>query len=231
MGQVHFGKIGKYNRFKFLCEADYWNLEIEVIRYGISMGGSQRQRKRYSKKSPITFAYLGALIPAKGVHVLIKAFRKLRDPKCRLKIYGIAELRDYFLDLLGLAHGDCRIAFCGPYRILDSVDATCVPSIWPDNYPLVIMEAQARSVPVIGSRIGAIPEAIEDGVNGFLCKPDDPQALYQVMNRIVDNPQLLSAVKRAIPAIRTVEEEAVEFESLYYDMLKKSPIPAKEAVL
>lgn len=211
---------------QYLAQAvreEFPGLKIRIIRYGISLGGWPLKNRRYSDRSPITFGYLGALVPNKGVHLLIKAFRKIRNPKCRLRIYGVTNGEQYWLDLLALAHGDRRITFCGPYesrpqlnKILEALDATCVPSIWPDNYPLVIMEAQARKLPVIASRIGAIPEAIQDGVNGFLVKPDDSQSLYQSMQRLIDNPQALNGIRRINPAVRTVEEEAIEYESLYH---------------
>ncbi len=65
-----------------------------------------------------------------------------------------------------------------------------MPSIWWENAPLVIQEAQGQNCPVICSNIGGMAEMIENEVNGLTVPPNDPLALAQAMRRMAENPDL-----------------------------------------
>ena len=64
---------------------------------------------------------------------------------------------------------------------------TLVPSIWPEPFGLVIIEAMAAGRPVIGSRIGGIQEIIDDELTGLLVEPGDARALGAAMQRLLDD--------------------------------------------
>jgi glycosyltransferase involved in cell wall biosynthesis len=68
----------------------------------------------------------------------------------------------------------------------DRVAAAVVPSIWMENSPLTIYESYAAGLPVLGSRIGGIPELVEPGETGFLFEPGDPAALAAAARRLFD---------------------------------------------
>jgi glycosyltransferase involved in cell wall biosynthesis len=70
---------------------------------------------------------------------------------------------------------------------LAAVAAVVVPSIWEEPFPMPVIEAQAAGVPVIASRVGGIPEAVEDGVTGLLVPPDDADALACALARVADD--------------------------------------------
>ena len=74
--------------------------------------------------------------------------------------------------------------------VLSCYDVLVVPSRL-DGRPLVVMEALAMGVPVIASRVGGLPEMIEDGVTGFLCTPGDVEAFADRLAWMQDNPQAL----------------------------------------
>ena len=78
-----------------------------------------------------------------------------------------------------------------------------VPSIWPENSPLVIHEAFLAGVPVVASRIGGIPELVQDGVNGLLFEPGDADDLRARCSACSTNPRCSSdCVARGIPPVR-----------------------------
>ena len=132
------------------------------------------------------YLYVGQIRPHKGIHTLIKAFSKLEHENIRLNIVGSglseAELKQ-------LAHEDNRIIFHG--RISDNdlkkmyeiSDFTVVPSIWYENSPLVIYESLSNGTPVIGSRIGGIPELVIDGYNGYLFEPGNISELNEILEK------------------------------------------------
>ena len=70
--------------------------------------------------------------------------------------------------------------FCLPCRILDDGDR--------DGIPNVLVEAMAAGLPVVTTRVSGIPELVEDGVNGLLVDPDDPDALAEALLRVHRDP-------------------------------------------
>jgi glycosyltransferase involved in cell wall biosynthesis len=72
-----------------------------------------------------------------------------------------------------------------------------MPSIWEDNGPLVLLEAQARARALIVTDRGGPKEFVPDGVAGFVVDPEDPQALAAAMSRVALDPQLAARLGRA----------------------------------
>jgi glycosyltransferase involved in cell wall biosynthesis len=125
--------------------------------------------------------YAGRLAPQKGVDVLIQAVG-LAGPKVRLKVAGSgseeANLKEtakgYAADKVEfLGHVDAR-RLAG---LMASARAVVVPSRWPENTPAVILEAFAAGAAVVASRVGGVPEMVEDGVEGLLVEAEDVREL------------------------------------------------------
>jgi GT2 family glycosyltransferase len=100
-------------------------------------------------------------------------------------------------------------------QALAEIDVLVVPSIWPENSPLVIQEAFLAGVPVVGSRIGGIPEAVTDGVNGLLFNPGDASDLASKLARLIDEPSLLETLRAGIPPVRTITDDIGDSRALY----------------
>ncbi len=142
--------------------------------------------------------FAGALIPRKGVHILLDAFALVaRDvPETLLEIAGAAENPDYARDLqrqaerLGLAG---RVRFLGPLPQdqlagrMAAAEVFVLPSL-SEGLPRVVYEAMACGRPVVGSRAGGIPELIEDGVTGFLVPPGDAASLADRIRWVITHP-------------------------------------------
>ena len=90
-----------------------------------------------------------------------------------------------------------------------------VPSIWQENAPLVIQEAFLAKTPVIASRIGGIPELVQDHRNGLLFEPGNPLDLYNKIRMIIDTPDYINKLKENIPAVKSIEEDSLELEKIY----------------
>ena len=133
---------------------------------------------------------------------LIQAFGKLSG-ESRLRIWG----RDRGVETQGLkalarslpgTAGE-RVEWMGEYRNQDIVpdvfnlcDAVVVPSIWAENSPLVIHEAQQARVPVITADYGGMAEYVHHEENGLLFTHRDPESLARQMQRLADDPELAS---------------------------------------
>lgn len=135
------------------------------------------------------FLYLGRLVPNKGCDVLLRAMERL--PGRSLLVLGEGPERSALESLsatLGL--GD-RVEFGGwasPDRVgamLRQSRGLVVPSLWPEPFGLVALEAYRESCPVVASRVGGLADLVEDGQTGFLVPPDDPASLAAAMSRLL----------------------------------------------
>ncbi len=130
------------------------------------------------------FLYFGRLSHEKGLHNLIEAFRRM--PDLPLKIVGTGpeeqELNDYVssnqirnIEFLGFKTSNLL------KKIVSEAEFVIVPSEWYENNPMTVIEAYSMGVPVIGAKIGGIPEILPDGKTGFLFTPKDVEDLKNVV--------------------------------------------------
>jgi glycosyltransferase involved in cell wall biosynthesis len=120
------------------------------------------------------FLYLGRLSPEKGLDTVLEAWRRSR-PSAPLLVVGdgpqAEELRS---DAPAGVEFRGRIEPDEVPAVLAGARALLVPSVWFEAAPRSITEAYAAGVPVIASRLGALPEAVVEGVTGRLATPADP---------------------------------------------------------
>ncbi len=83
--------------------------------------------------------------------------------------------------------------------------AVVIPSQWYENYPRSVIEAFALGKPVIGSRIGGIPELVRDGETGLTFEPGNAEDLRAKVKLLISNPDMVSEMGRT--ARRFVEEK------------------------
>jgi glycosyltransferase involved in cell wall biosynthesis len=130
--------------------------------------------------------YLGRLDPDKGIETLIDALGRMRDERVIAIIAGAATLdafrrdaRSYANSLMSVATE--RIRFLGRHddvrQLVWASDVVAVPSIWPEPFGRVPLEAMACGVPAVASRVGGLPEMFQGGLEELLVEPGDPDAL------------------------------------------------------
>ena len=123
--------------------------------------------------------FFGRLSREKGIQTLIEA---ALSANIKLKIVGTGPLMD-----LQLKNQNDQIEFLGFKNEKDLLDIIqnasfiIVPSEWYENNPLSILEAYANGKPVIGARIGGIPEIIDEGNTGFIFEPGNKQQLQSLL--------------------------------------------------
>lgn len=161
---------------------DFGSLLIHVLPHGISAGFKSIYKRTQTRK----FVYAGTLSDLKGVHLLIKAFQKLAYSDITLDIYGEGE-PSYTQRLKSLAKPDPRIKFHGNVSahempaIYQAADCVVVSSIWFETYNFVLREALACGCLAVVSDMGAMPEAINKGKNGFVFHAGDECALLEAL--------------------------------------------------
>jgi glycosyltransferase involved in cell wall biosynthesis len=143
--------------------------------------------------------YTGVLIPRKGVHHLINAVSRLAKDfsQASLVILGREDDRNYVAELKELVKRldlDARIRFIGPMPQEDLANwmrrasVFVLPSV-SEGLGRVVVEAMATGTPAIGSRVGGIPEMVQDGSTGFLVPPGDEAALAQRIRWVLEHPE------------------------------------------
>jgi glycosyltransferase involved in cell wall biosynthesis len=105
------------------------------------------------------------------------------------------------------------------------VDVVVVPSIWPETYSIVIREAFACGIPVIASRLGALPEGIRDGENGLLFEPGSTVGLAAILQMLDGDRPRLDALGKGIRETDwiTTRERTDQLRALLSEVVAKRP--------
>lgn len=142
------------------------------------------------------FLFLGNLGRRKGVHVLLAAVALARhdwvvDLAGGEEDPGFTEWTRAEIARLGLGE---RLRLLGPVvgaaktELLQSVDGFVLPSL-AEGLPMALLEAMAARLPVVVTAVGAMPEVVHDGQEGYLVPPEDAPALADALDRLAENPQ------------------------------------------
>jgi len=169
------------------------NTDCTLLRYGIENSGADDavvavgHNTNDSQKSRLLF--VGQLTAQKGALWLVDSINEMDRPDVRLDILGkgpqVEQIKkvaagNESIHIHGFVTGDELNEF---YK---RADATIVSSKWYDNSPMVIYESYFQGTPVIGARIGGIPELIEEGKTGFLFDPDDRASLRRAIDSTIE---------------------------------------------
>jgi len=146
--------------------------------------GKDKHFSLRTKANKIKIIYLGSLTRYKGPQVLIKAIIGIN---CRCDLYGDGPLKEKLLQIIKKNKLDAEIHAPVPYEkvpeIYAQADLVVFPSIWPEPFGRIAVEAMAAGKPVIGSEIGGIKETI-DKRSGLLFSPGKGLDLYQILQKI-----------------------------------------------
>jgi GT2 family glycosyltransferase/glycosyltransferase involved in cell wall biosynthesis len=184
------------------------------------------------------FAYLGQVIPSKGLDVLLRAFLRLRA-SCReatLHVYGGSPDLSYERRLRRLAGERDGVYWHGRYApeevwpILRSVDIVVVPSLWREIGPLVMLEALAAGRPVVASDLPNMHDAVRHEGNGLLFQPGSVASLERQLRRLTDEGGLVARLRAGIGPPRTVEDEMAELMAVYRKASALAHLDGREAM-
>ena len=180
----------------------------------------------------LRIGFVGTLAWHKGVHVLIEACRQLPPERFEVKIFGhLNTFPDYTARLKEQAQG-LPVQMMGAFDhanaavVYAEIDVLVVPSLWPENSPLVIHEAFMVGVPVVGARSGGIPGLVRHGVNGLLYDAVSASDLAATLRTLIDDPGRVRHLAAGVPAVKRIENDARDWEARYERVLRTSSTSA-----
>ncbi|MEE8358822.1 MAG: glycosyltransferase family 4 protein [Candidatus Hydrothermarchaeales archaeon] len=208
-------------------------LRNEVLKLGINatkvttiyagFSGTGRDSALLSERKTITF--IGALVKQKGVDILLKAFKSVKEvfPESQLLIVGDGKERknlERLVEDLGL----CDVRFRGFDVDLENIFKETSVLTQPsreEGFGLALLEAMNYCIPVVASRVGGMKEIIENGYNGILVKKEDPEELSKAIIEVLKDEELrVKMIKNGKESIKRFswEKMADEIDGFYKEL-------------
>lgn len=166
--------------------------QIQVVPNGVP--AATKTRSDQPPTGTWTLGTVALIRPRKGMEVLLEAVSLLRREEwpITLRAVGPFETVDYgcglkrLVDELGLNDAVEWTGFCSDVDAqLATMDLFVLPSLFGEGLPMVVLEAMAAGVPVVGTLVEGVPEAVRDGQDGVLAMPRDAQDLARAMRGIL----------------------------------------------
>lgn len=203
--------------------------KVTVSRQGLCYRQSTSKAPA-QEQSFLRVAFVGRLDPTKGVHILIEALALILAASIRLDVYGVVQGqagKEYLMRIRRAAARDMRITF---YDSLSAADVTtrmqqydvlAVPSQGLETGPMVVLEAFAAGIPVVGSNLGSIAELVQDGVDGILLDARSPMSWAHTLERLSVDRALLKRLRSGVRPPRSMKIVAKEMLELYRTVLQQ----------
>jgi glycogen(starch) synthase len=185
--------------------------------------------------NPPTVLCLGRLVEDKGIDVALNAFAALSEayPELRVLIAGDGELRSD-LEQQAAELGLNNVEFLGwvsPGSVPSLINRSAIV-VMPsrqDSFPLTALEAGLLGRPIVATRVGGLPEMIEDGTTGLLVESDDADALGRALSTLLDNTQraqqMGQAARERVQRKFSWEGHVDAYDSLYRVLACKTTQP------
>lgn len=176
----------------------------------------------------VRIIYLGRISKIKGLHLLIKALNIIKCNNWQLDIYGQTGEYEYEQSCKKMARKKSdNIVFKNvlqPNQVLDVLqgyDVLVCPTIIEEMVGLVVMEAFAAGVPVIGSDTRGISEQVRDGIDGFLFRSGSLTSIVNLLQKILNEPFILQNLKKNIIIPQSFDLVAQKVYDEYSFVLEK----------
>ncbi len=156
-------------------------------------------------RDPNRLLFAGRLGPEKGVDILLRSLAMVAEswPQVSLEIAGDGPERSRLVDLAAQLGLSDRVVWTGPLkadelsRRYEEAGVFVLPTLWMENCPVAVLEAMAHGLPVVATRIGGLPELVEDRVTGALVERADVSGLAAALLELLGEPERTAAMGRA----------------------------------
>lgn len=196
------------------------NRRSQVLDFGIDTRPFQNHRKPPADHFRI--AFIGQLLPHKGLHVLVNALRELKREDWSLMVYGSLNdpgSREYY-DSLELSRFP-RASYGGVFafnqmnRVLEQTDALVVPSTWDENCPLIVKYGLVTGTWTVLSDVAGIIARREELTCVRFFPVGDAQALAAVLEDLLSRGKPPPGRFKPHPAVTDMQVHAAQIEALY----------------
>jgi glycosyltransferase involved in cell wall biosynthesis len=197
-----------------------------IIHNGLSLDAAP-----FVEEQGDAFCFVGRIDPEKGVVAAMEIAQRAGRPlRIAAKVGNMARQRAYYEDVFrpALARAGRGVEYLGELKpaerdqLFAESYATIMPGAWPEPFGLVSIESLACGTPVLARRVGALPEIIREGVDGFF--GDDVAAMAFYADRLggLDRVEIRERVIERFSAARMTDR----YEQLYARMASRGPAMA-----
>jgi glycosyltransferase involved in cell wall biosynthesis len=200
--------------------------KLFVVDNGIDMTSFLAVPDR-NPQDEIIFGCAGRMMPEKNHRMLIEAFALARKKygNIRLRLLGGGRLEHKLREQVRTLGLENSVEFCGFSHdvpgFLGSLDIFILPSNF-EALPLCLMEAIASGLPVISTSVGGAPAIVKNTDSGWLCEPNNTEAMLSAMELAVSAPDRRNLAKRArrlVAELYSAERMAADYEAVYTKLL------------
>ena len=184
---------------------------------------------------------LAVLRPEKDHKTFLLAARFVADeiPAARFVLVGDGPLAEDLKREASVLDLASRVVFAGRRddipAVLSAIDVSVLCSTDVETFPMAFLESMAAGLPLVGTRVGGLPEMIDEGTNGRLVRPRDPRGLADAMREILADPAharaLGEASRRRVTAEFSLAAMVRAYEDLFTDLLTRrgDSVPSRRA--
>lgn len=192
----------------------------------IPNGSEMRMLPERPTRGEVVFGVLAHQTRAKGGMLALEAMKRLPGTGAHLEIHGDGDRR-CLASMRVRAESDRRVSLEGPYRpadlprVLRGIDVVVVPSLFPENCPLVVQDALAAGRPCIVPAGSGAAEAVKGTVHGLHYRRGDAESLSVAMGRLVADRSMLDSMRTALEEQRPVPSRS-EVAGRYLEVYRRS---------
>lgn len=215
---------------------EYYHLEktgkVQVIYVGTDFDQSSKDKLKLAEiENAIVVGFVGRLVHWKGCQVLVRAMEKVvkQNPRVKALVIGSGQGQDGDNETivkklardLSLERNIIFVGFQPQEKIkgfYSLFDIFVHPSLEPEPFATVVVQAMMCKLPVIGTNIGGTPEIIDNGKNGILVNPDNPEELSEAILKIATDAQLRKRLG------------SIAYQSVYPDLTERSVTKKMERI-
>jgi glycosyltransferase involved in cell wall biosynthesis len=211
---------------KFLQRAyreNGFNQPMHNIAFGVNIGRGAKPARQPGR--PLQIGFIGQIARHKGTDLLVEAFARLPRGSAELQVYGGVDQEPVFLQALRDAVHDHGVHFRGTFpreqmrTVLDGLDLLVIPSRWPENSPLVLLDALASHTPVIVADVAGLTEFLEPGKNGIAFERGSVDDLERALRCFVSGDLDAAAMTATTHFERTTATMTEDVLSIYRSVM------------
>lgn len=193
--------------------------KLELVKQALPYKVNDSGPENAIEGKTLRLIFIGRIEPLKGLHLLLEAIKDVPEDTVYLDIFGSVTDPDYYNELQQNTSEMKNVCWKGSLSqnnvvsTIQKYHAFVLPSVFSEMSPLVIQEAFAAGVPVIGADVAGIAEQIKHQYNGLLFNFNNAASLKNTILSLIENPSLINKLKSTIvypPAFDLVADKMVD---------------------